>query len=108
MGSTPTKGNGFPNSCSTPRWGGGGRNFQALSALGYEAKQTHYIKVRTAKISHRREDVRHLEGNTQELKGGHSRPQNVNRKLRCGGAQPVQHQVLGSSLAGEATERIPG
>ena len=43
-----------------------------LSLLsGMQAKQTHYIKVRTAKTSHRREDVRHLEGNRQELKGGH-------------------------------------
>lgn len=80
-----------------------------LSLLsGVQAKQIHYIKVRAPKTSHRHEDVRHLEGNMQELKGGHRHPQNVNRKLRCGGAHPVQHQASGSSLAGEVAERIQG
>lgn len=75
---------------------------------GVQAKQTHYIKVRAPKTSHRCEDVRHLEGNTQDLKGGYQCPQNLNRKLRGDGAQPVQHQVSGSSLAGEVTERNQG
>ena len=109
LGSTPSKRNGFPNSRTTPWWGGVEVETSRHSLLsGVQAKQTHYIKVRAPKTSHRCEDVRHLEGNTQDLKGGYQRPQNLNRKLRGGGAQPVQHQVLGSSLAGEVTERIQG